>query len=214
MTAVKKTGVPVPDFFLSDNGGLFIMRRFDIDVNSEPLGFEDFCSLQGLGTAQKYRSSYERVARILHDFVTPEHLQSAREQLFTILVLSVMLRNGDAHLKNFGVWYPDPAGPVTMAPAYDLVTTTAYIRNDVPALTLEGTKRWWPRQMLERYAVSRLALQVGTVNQIIQRAADAVSDTRHELIAYQADHPEFRTIGDLMLAEWEGGMAVGRSVIK
>lgn len=43
-------------------------------------------------------------------------------------------------------------------------------------------------------------------------AADAVSDTRQELIAYQADHPEFRAIGDLMLAEWEREITVSRLV--
>jgi serine/threonine-protein kinase HipA len=212
MTAVKKAGVPVPDFFLSENGGLFIMRRFDMDANNAPLGFEDFCSLQALGTAQKYQGSYERVARTLQDFITSEYLQAAREQFFSLLVLSVMLRNGDAHLKNFGVLYPSPSGPVTIAPAYDLVTTTAYLRRDVPALTLEGTKKWWPRQTLMRFAISRLELPVGAVNQIIQRAADAVADTRHELIAYRADHSEFRIIGELMLAEWERGIAVSGSL--
>ena len=102
-----------------------------------------------------------------------------------------MMRNGDAHLKNFGVVYPDPSGPVTIAPAYDLVTTTAYLRNDVPALTLEGTKKWWPRQTLERFAITRLALPVNKVKDIIQRAANAVADTRPLLASYRADHPEF-----------------------
>jgi len=207
MTAVKKAGVPVPDFHLSENGGLFIMRRFDIDQDETPLGFEDLCSLQALTSAQKYQGSYERVAKTLQDFISPEHLQAAREQFFTLLVLSVLMRNGDAHLKNFGVLYPSPSGPVTIAPAYDLVTTTAYIRNDVPALTLEGTKKWWPRQTLVRFAISRLALPVGTVNAIIQHAADAVADTRPLLAAYQADHPEFRAIGDRMFTEWEKGIA-------
>lgn len=207
MTAVKKAGVPVPDFFLSENGGLFIMRRFDMDQDETPLGFEDLCSLQARSSAQKYQGSYERVAKTLQDFISPEHLQAARAQFFTLLVLSVMMRNGDAHLKNFGVLYPDPSGPVTIAPAYDLVTTTAYLRHDVPALTLEGTKKWWPRQTLVRFAISRLALPIGTVHAIIQRAADAVAETRPLLAAYQVDHPEFRAIGDLMLTEWEKGIA-------
>ena len=41
------------------------------------------------------------------------------------LVLSVMVRNGDAHLKNFGVLYDDAAS-VHMAPMFDVVTTTIY----------------------------------------------------------------------------------------
>ncbi len=111
-----------------------------------------------MGTPQKYTSSYERVAKSIRDFIHGEHLLAAREQFFSSLVLSVMVRNGDAHLKNFGVLYPSPEGPVTMAPVYDVVTTTAYVRNDVPALTLEGTKKWWPRRMLERFALAGMAV--------------------------------------------------------
>ncbi len=207
MTAVKKAGVAVPEFFLSENGGLFIMRRFDIDVNNAPIGFEDFCTLQALGAAQKYLGSYERVARTMRDFITPEYQQAAREQFFSLLVLSVMLRNGDAHLKNFGVVYPKPFGPVTIAPAYDLVTTTVYLHHDVPALTLAGTKKWWPRQTLVQFALTRLDLPVGTVNAILQRAADAVAETCPLLAAYTADHPEFSAIGERMLAAWEQGIA-------
>lgn len=62
MTAAKRSGLPVPEFYLSDNGGLFIMRRFDLTPDGVSMGFEDMCSLQALGTAKKYASSYERVA--------------------------------------------------------------------------------------------------------------------------------------------------------
>ena len=206
MTAVQRAGVPVPDFFLSDNGGLFIMRRFDIDAENAPLGFEDLCTLQGLGAAQKYQGSYERVARTLQDFITPEYLQAAREQFFTMLVCSVLLRNGDAHLKNFGVLYAAPNRPVILAPAYDQVTTTVYLQHDVPALTLAGTKKWWTRPMLTQFAITRLALPVGMVHTIIERATVAIADTRNQLTAYQADHPDFRPIGERMLSEWEKGI--------
>ena len=62
MTAAKRSGLPVPEFYLSDNGGLFIMLRFDLTPDGVSMGFEDMCSLQPLGTAKKYASSYERVA--------------------------------------------------------------------------------------------------------------------------------------------------------
>jgi serine/threonine-protein kinase HipA len=207
MTAVKLAGLPTPEFFLSDNGGLFIMKRFDMSPDGTYLGFEDMCSLQALGTSQKYTGSYERVARSMRDFVSGEHLMAAREQFFATLVLSVMLRNGDAHLKNFGVLYPSPAGPVSLAPVYDIVTTTAYLRNDIPALTLEGTKKWWPRRTLERFAQHHLSLPVGTIREIFRRMADAVADTRPLLAQYIADHPDFREIGETMQTAWDQGVA-------
>lgn len=206
LTAAKRGGLPVPDFFLSDNGGLFIMRRFDVSPDGASLGFEDLCSLQALGTAQKYASSYERVAKSIRDFISGDHLRTAREQFLAMLVLSIMLRNGDAHLKNFGVLYQTPLGAVALAPVYDVVTTTVYLRKDVPALTLAGTKKWWPRKMLERFAVAHLSLPIGAVSDTFSRMAEAVIETRKMIPAYLTKHPEFREIGELMMAEWDEGV--------
>lgn len=206
MTAVKRAGLPVPEFYMSENGGLFVMKRFDLSADGTPIGFEDMCSLQAMGTAQKYQSTYERVARSIKDFVAYESLQKAREQFFMTMVLSCALRNGDAHLKNFGVLYERPGALVQLAPVYDVVTTVAYIPKDVPALAMAGTKKWWPRKMLEQFAVAHLSLPIGRVGQIIEVAADAVAGTKEELSTYMSDHPEFQEIGERMLAAWESGL--------
>lgn len=207
MTAAQRAGLPVPEFHLSENGGLFVMKRFDIAASDgSPLGFEDMCSLQALGAAQKYNSTCERVARTIRDFVSGEFLPGAREQFFASLVLSCMIRNGDAHLKNFGVLYERPGLPVRLAPVYDMVTTVAYIPRDVPALSLAGAKKWWSRKILEKFAVIHLSLPVGKVGQIFEEVADAVNDTRGMLTAYMEDHPEFRDVGVMMLAAWNEGV--------
>lgn len=205
MTAAKAAGLPAPEFHLADNGGLFVMRRFDLPADGSALGFEDMCSLQALGTAKKYGSSYERVARSIRDFVSPGELPAARSQFFAMLVLAVMVRNGDAHLKNFGVLYPAMPGTVTLAPVYDVVTTTAYIKNDVPALSLAGSKKWWPRKMLEQFAVAHLSLPKGEIKEIIERVKTAVMETHARIPGYIADHPEFAEIGGRMMAAWERG---------
>lgn len=206
MTAAQTAGLPVPEFHLSDNGGLFVMRRFDLKPDGSALAFEDMCSLQAVGTAQKYGGTYERIARSLKDFISGEYLQAARRQFFSMLVLSSMVRNGDAHLKNFAVLYPDTKGPVTIAPVYDVVTTTAYIRNDTPALSLGGTKKWWDRKMMERFAVAHLNLSGAETAKIIERLADAVMETRLKIPGYIKDHPEFQITGESMMAIWEDGV--------
>lgn len=206
MTAVKRAGLPTPEFFLSDKGGLFIMRRFDITPDGAEIGFEDMCSLQALGTAEKYSSSYERIAKSISNFVSGNRLMAAREQFFSTLVLSVMLRNGDAHLKNFGVLYDAPLEIVEFAPVYDVVNTTAYIAKDVPALTLAGTKKWWPRKMLEQFAVAHLSLPKGAVATTFSRMAEAVIETRELIPGYMNEHPEFRAIGERMMAAWDEGV--------
>jgi serine/threonine-protein kinase HipA len=206
MTAAKRAGLSVPDFSLSENGGLFVMKRFDLTEGGETLGFEDFCSLQALGTDRKYNSTYERVAKSIKDFVSPEHLAAAREQFFATLVLSVMVRNGDAHLKNFGVLYRHPHGPVTLAPVYDIVTTTAYLQNDVPALHLADTKKWWPRKVLERFALQSLSLPAKRTTQIIDRVAEAVIDAAKLIPPYIREHPDCEEIGNRVLRNWQEGV--------
>lgn len=206
MTAARRAGLPVPQFFLSDNGGLFIIRRFDLTQNDLPMGFEDMCCLQALGTRQKYASTYERVARSIKDFVSGQRLMAAREQFFAALVLSVMVRNGDAHLKNFGVLYHSPGDIVELAPIYDVATTTAYLSKDVPALSLAGTKKWWPRKVLERFATTHLSMPGGAIADVFSRVAEAVMETRKMIPGYMAEHPEFRRIGEIMMTQWDEGV--------
>ena len=207
MKAAQRAGLPVSEFYLSENGRLFVMKRFDITDTGEYVGFEDMCALQGLGTEDKYTGSYERMVKTINDYVSPKYRQIAREQFFAVLTLSVMLRNGDAHLKNFGVLYADPTGGETkLAPVYDIVTTTAYIGKDVPALTIGGTKKWWDRKMLEKFGVAHCGLSVSRIAGIISKSGAAVLNIKPELKRYMKDHPEFSSVGGSMLKAWDAGV--------
>ena len=95
---------------------------------------------------------------------------------------------------------------MTLAPVYDIVTTTVYMRKDVPALSLAGTKKWWPRKVLERFAVAHLSLPIGTISHTFNRMAEAVTETRAMIPGYITEHPEFREIGEMMMAEWDEGV--------
>lgn len=141
MDAARRAGIAVPEFFLSDNHRLFVMRRFDRAADQRPLGFEDMAVLTGLGTEDKYNSSYEKIARVLRLFCAPGLLKGSLEQLFDMVALSCMVGNGDGHLKNFGLLYEDSLGAdARLAPAYDIVNTTAYLPEDSLALSLAGSK--------------------------------------------------------------------------
>jgi serine/threonine-protein kinase HipA len=94
-----------------------------------------------------------------------------------------------------------------LAPVYDVVTTTAYIREDVPALSLAGTKKWWPRKVLERFAVTHLSLPVAAIADVFNRIAEAVTETRAMIPGYIAEHPEFREIGERMMTQWDEGVS-------
>ena len=141
MDAARRAGMPVPDFYLSDNRQLFVMRRFDRDADQRAIGFEDMAVLMGLGTEQKYDSSYENIAKAIRLFCAPDQVRGSLDRFFDIVALSCMVGNGDAHVKNFGVLYREPSGAdAQLAPAYDIVNTTAYIKDDALALRLDGSK--------------------------------------------------------------------------
>ena len=70
-----------------------------------------------------------------------KHVRTSLDQLFDSVALSCIVGNGDAHLKNFGLLYSEPTQrDARLAPAYDIVNTTAYIPEDVLALDLAGNK--------------------------------------------------------------------------
>jgi len=141
MSMAKAAGIPVPEFYLSENRQLFVMRRFDRTADGSALGFEDMAVLTGRSTADKYKGSYSQIAKALSMFCAAEFKAQALAQLFDQVTLSCIVGNGDAHLKNFGVLYTNPlAGDVRMAPAYDIVNTTSYIPEDGLALSLKGTR--------------------------------------------------------------------------
>lgn len=64
--------------------------------------------------------------------------------------MNILLANGDAHLKNWSLIYPDTMTP-ELAPAYDIVFTRAYIENEQQfALNLGKTQNWYEAD-LERF---------------------------------------------------------------
>ncbi|MGZ5852139.1 MAG: type II toxin-antitoxin system HipA family toxin, partial [Hyphomicrobium sp.] len=158
LQVAKRLGLNVPSFMLSDDGGALIVERFD-RVGDGYIGFEDFCVLNALGTADKYKGGYEtRVFRRMRDFVSPSQAPRSLEDLFRLFLLNCAVRNGDAHLKNFGVTYADIDGVIKNAPVYDVVTTWAYVPNDPMALTLDGSTRWPDRKSLVDLGQTRAEL--------------------------------------------------------
>jgi serine/threonine-protein kinase HipA len=131
LSAARRAGIRVPEFTLSDDGQMLILDRFDMVMTAdgalERLGFEDIAALAGLRVRdvlsdRKYHGSYQRIAELLRQLqLHSDNLHRFFEQV----AFSVMVRNGDAHLKNFGVLYRS-AEDLWLAPMFDVVTTSIY----------------------------------------------------------------------------------------
>ncbi len=203
----RNAGLQVPEFYLSDNGKLLISRRFDLGENGEALGFEDFCVLQGKGTREKYDASLESCANTIRQFVSPEYQHQALYDFFKLTLINIILRNGDAHLKNTGVIYPDLKGyklgeiPMVkrqLAPFFDIVSTVPYIPLDTMALSLTGSKRWPKWKVLQRFAVQHCALSNKKINQALEEVKQASETTFPLLNELTRQHEKFSPIAEVM----------------
>ncbi|BAV64231.1 HipA domain-containing protein [Sphingobium cloacae] len=208
LRAAERCGLELPRFRLSDDGRALVVDRFDLRADGHYQGFEDFCVLNARSTADKYRGSYETaILKRFRDFASADTVADGSERLFMLIALNCMVRNGDAHLKNFGMLYDDIDGPVRLAPVYDIVTTTAYLPADAMALTLNGSTRWPARSQLQAFGETR---QIGTpaaIRAILERVETAIAETIPEIETYGGDHPSFAQIGARMIAAWHEGLA-------
>ena len=186
MTAAKTAGLSVPEFWLSNDAGLFVMERFDL-ADGQQLGFEDMAVLMDKTSVRdaKYQSSYEMLAKAVTLYSSDEKRMESLNRLFEYVTLSVMVRNGDAHLKNFGLLYENPAKRehAKLAPLYDVVTTSVYEmvngRGETKvdrsmALKMNRTKEYPSRTDLLDYAK---LCSVQHPEAVIERIADAMQST-------------------------------------
>ena len=207
LKAAERCGIPVPRFQLSEDGRALVIDRFDLRSDGRYRGFEDFCVLNARGTAEKYRGSYETaVLKRFREFASPDQIANGSETIFRMLALNAALRNGDAHLKNFGIVYDDIEGEVALAPAYDIVTTTAYIPADQMALTLDGSTRWPTAKQLLAFGTTRQIGSPAGIKAMLGSIAEAVFETMGELRQFMHANPEFDEIGTRMLVQWDEGI--------
>jgi serine/threonine-protein kinase HipA len=208
LKVAEKCGLQVPHYQLTEDAGALVVDRFDLRSDGAYRGFEDFCVLNAKRTDQKYSGSYETsILKRFTQFANSPSLGEDLEKLFTLIVLNCVLRNGDAHLKNFGIVYDDVLGEARLAPVYDLVTTSVYLPKDRMALTLNGSTNWPSAKELHRFGETRAGCAPARVRQILDRIGDAVSIISREVRAYIKDHPDFAELGERMLHEWEIGLA-------
>jgi serine/threonine-protein kinase HipA len=163
MTFAHEVGIDVPEIRLidpaavrnlpaeirSDLGRALAVKRFD-RVGERRIHTEDFAQIFNQYPAQKYKNvSYGNMLtgiwRVMGEEQTREFVRR--------LIFSIGIGNADMHLKNWSVVYADGKTP-RLSPAYDYVSTIAYIEDDTLALTIARTKEWAEitYDLLERFA--------------------------------------------------------------
>jgi len=170
MSIAREAGLRTPEFWITQDHQLFVMRRFDILNTGEKLGMEDFSVLMGKPGDKKYEGRYESLMRAanLYDVDVTE--------MYEQIVLSLIIGNGDAHLKNFAILYEDVNGPFRLSPLYDVVCTKPY-GDETTALSIHKSRNYPSRAYLEK-----LGDQFGVreAKKILDKIGDAVDTTCRE----------------------------------
>jgi serine/threonine-protein kinase HipA len=207
MEVARRTGVPAANTVVSDDGQVLVVERFDIDPSGNRRGFEDFCSLLGLMPDQKYDSTWERVARLVRDYVEPERQRTSQERLAVTLLLTFALGNADCHTKNLGFLYSGLAD-VEVSPVYDMLTILAYDRyaSNPPGMYVDGRKSWDMSKAVWRYLQQHLGFDPAAQRHLVDRVCTAVCEVAPELKHHIRHTPGFEVVGLRMLWEWNEGM--------
>ncbi len=143
-------GMNVPEIDLVDIGAIknlpegidqigkhaFVIKRFDRLTDGSDVHIEDFAQVYGVYAEDKYKkASMRNIAQV----IAAEGNDADVTEFVRRLTFNMIIGNGDMHLKNWSLIYPDRRH-VSLAPAYDFVSTVPYIPGDTTGLNISRTK--------------------------------------------------------------------------
>jgi serine/threonine-protein kinase HipA len=224
LSAARAAQIEVAPFDLSQDGSLLVIDRFDIAPDGTRMGFEDAAALMGQRVRdtlsdRKYHGSYERMAQAFKLINLPG---AELARFFEQVAFMVMVRNGDGHLKNFGVLYTTD-GDVRLAPMFDVVTTSIYtyqryeggpaLEDHTMALKLfagpKASKVYpLPHELVD---FGRRVCGVANPARVIERIAQAMVQT---LTLYRNDPRVAPALHAQMASAWAAGLAFASEVIR
>ena len=150
MTLARMVGINVPAIDLVDVSSIgnlpagidklgthaFILQRFDRADDNVSIHIEDFAQVYGVFAEDKYKkASSANIASV----IAAETYGQDSEEFIRRLTFNTLIGNGDMHLKNWSLIYPDGKN-ARLSPAYDFVSTIPYIPGDSAALNYSRTK--------------------------------------------------------------------------
>jgi serine/threonine-protein kinase HipA len=116
-----------------------------------------------------------------------------------MIVMSYLLKNGDAHLKNFGILYDSTMENRFLAPAYDVVNTVIYLAKDKPALSLFGKKIWLNKKKLLQFGEEYCFLDKKEAEIEFNICINAIKLIKEEIKTYVKITPSFKQFGNKFL---------------
>lgn len=174
MQMAEKTGIPVAEngLILVNGQFAYITSRMDRPYNpggeQRLLAMEDFAQLSGKLTEDKYKSSSERLAKVIRKYSCQPLLDLS--ELFLRLVFCFVTGNNDMHLKNFSLIADENQENYHLSDAYDLLPVQLLMPEDPEdlALSLNGKKQHLHRGDFLKFAGS-IGLPASAAKKMIKK---------------------------------------------
>ena len=178
MELARRVGMDVPETTLmplnqiaglpkevdSLGGDGLAIKRFDRADEGTPVHIEDFAQIFGVYPEKKYaRASYRNIAEV----IWAETGEPGIAEFIRRIVFNALIGNGDMHLKNWSLIYPDRRKPA-LAPAYDFVSTIPYMKEEKLALTFVDSKEF---ESLDLDQFDRFAGKAGLPRNLVLKTA-------------------------------------------
>ena len=177
LKTAKRLGIEVPDSFIVNIGGgkdgdvLFASKRYDRTELSDRVVGGHICPLRrhqedmgqalGIPPSSKYEAKGESYLKKIGELLRRVSKNPAADisKLWDITVFNYLVGNTDNHIKNLSIIYSSNLDAISLAPAYDLLSTVIYdgtTRN--MAFNIGGV---YSIDEIDRTAWERAALDVG-----------------------------------------------------
>jgi serine/threonine-protein kinase HipA len=187
MTLARLIGMNVPALELIDvdaigglpqdvaamEGQALAIERFDRLSDGSSVHIEDFAQIFGVYPKDKYKkASMFNIASV----IAAESDDADIREFIRRLVFNMLIGNADMHIKNWSVYYPDKR-IARLAPAYDFVSTIAYLPDSGAALTVSRTKRF---DGFDEDELTHLAGRVGLAKALVLDTARETVELFHQ----------------------------------
>lgn len=151
----------------------YISKRFDRKKDVK-LHVEDMAQLTGTLTENKYRSSMEKIGKIILKYSSYPGIDAIR--FFELTLFSFITGNSDMHLKNFSL-IRNEEDEIMLTPAYDLLSTKLLIPKDKEdlALPVNGKKSNFRKKDFDLFA-AQLGINEAAPLKIYKKFGEAFPD--------------------------------------
>ena len=155
----------IPKRIQSSDTFAYAIKRFDRTEDGSRIHIEDFAQIFGIYPEKKYHAAnYRNIAEV----IWAETGEKGITEYIRRLVFTILIGNGDMHLKNWSLIYKDTV-TADLSPAYDLVSTLPYIPDDALALNFLNDKSFYS---IDRASFKRFVQKASLPEKIVLDTVD------------------------------------------